>query len=97
MSTEEIKLSQININARNPRKISDTQLERLVRSLLIFPEMLTLRPIAIDETYTALGGNMRYRALTLISGMNTDEIHDALTQTDGCSKKTEAEQTALLD
>lgn len=97
MSTEEIKLSQININARNPRKISDTQLERLVRSLLIFPEMLTLRPIAIDETYTALGGNMRYRALTAISGMNTDEIHDALTQTDGFSKKTEAEQTALLD
>ncbi len=97
MNTETIKLSQININARNPRKISDAQLERLVRSLLIFPEMLALRPIAIDETYTALGGNMRYRALTAISEMTPDEIHDALTQTDGFSKKTEAEQTALLD
>ncbi len=97
MNTETIKLSQININARNPRKISDTQLERLVRSLLIFPEMLTLRPIAIDETYTALGGNMRYRALTAIAGMTSDEIYHELAQTDGFSKKTEAECQALLE
>ena len=97
MNTESIKLSQINVNARNPRKISDEQLTRLVRSLLIFPEMLTLRPIAIDETYTALGGNMRYRALTAISAMTPEEIHTELTQTKGFSKKTEAEQEALLD
>ncbi len=97
MNTETIKLSQININARNPRKISDTQLERLVRSLLIFPEMLTLRPIAIDETYTALGCNMRYRALTAIAGMTSDEIYHELAQTDGFSKKTEAECQALLE
>lgn len=97
MNTESIKLPQININARNPRKISDEQLTRLVRSLLIFPEMLTLRPIAIDETYTALGGNMRYRALTAISTMTPEEIHAELTKTDGFSKKTAAEQEALLD
>ncbi len=97
MNTETIKLSQININTRNPRKISDTQLERLVRSLLIFPEMLTLRPIAIDETYTALGGNMRYRALTAIAGMTSHEIYHELAQTDGFSKKTEAECQALLE
>ena len=97
MNTESIKLPQININARNPRKISDEQLTRLVRSLLIFPEMLTLRPIAIDETYTALGGNMRYRALTAISTMTPEEIHAELTKTDGFSKKSAAEQEALLD
>lgn len=97
MNTEKIKLSQININTRNPRKISDTQLERLVRSLLIFPEMLTLRPIAIDETYTALGGNMRYRALTAISQMTPYEIEAQLKQCEGYDKKTEAEQANLLD
>ncbi|MGN0206794.1 MAG: DNA modification methylase [Muribaculaceae bacterium] len=97
MNTETIKLTQININARNPRKISDTQLQRLMRSLLIFPEMLTLRPIAIDETFTALGGNMRYRALSAIAGLTTEEIQQELIQTDGFTKKTEAERQALLD
>ncbi len=97
MNTETIKLSQININARNPRKISDTQLERLVRSLLIFPEMLTLRPIAIDETYTALGGNMRYRALTAISEKTPDEIDAALDSCRDFQKKTQAEQDNLRE
>lgn len=98
MKTETIKLSQININARNPRKISDTQLERLVRSILIFPEMQTLRPIVIDETYTALGGNMRYRALTAISEKSPAEINMMLAN--GCkgyAQKTEAERQNLRD
>lgn len=98
MNTEKIKLSQININARNPRKISDKQLERLVRSILIFPEMQTLRPIVIDETYTALGGNMRYRALTAISEKSTAEVNMMLSN--GCkgyAQKTEAERQNLRD
>lgn len=98
MNTEKIKLSQININARNPRKISDTQLERLVRSILIFPEMQTLRPIVIDETYTALGGNMRYRALTAISEKSPAEVNMMLAN--GCkgyAQKTEAERQNLRD
>lgn len=98
METETIKLSQININARNPRKISDTQLDRLVHSLLVFPEMQSLRPIVIDETYTALGGNMRYRALTAISEKSPAEINMMLAN--GCksyAQKTEAEQQNLRD
>lgn len=97
MKTETIKLSQININARNPRKISDTQLERLVHSLLVFPEMQSLRPIVIDETYTALGGNMRYRALTAISQKTIGEIEDTLRDCTDYQKKTEAERTALIE
>lgn len=98
MNTEKIKLSQININARNPRKITDNQLERLVRSILIFPEMQTLRPIVIDETYTALGGNMRYRALTAISEKSPAEVNMMLAN--GCkgyAQKTEAERQNLRD
>lgn len=97
MNTETIKLSQININARNPRKISPEQLERLVHSILVFPEMLTLRPIAIDETFTALGGNMRYRALTAISEKTPDDIEAALDSCRDFQKKTEAERDNLRE
>lgn len=97
MNTELIKLSQISVNERNPRKISDIQLERLVRSILIFPEMLTLRPIAIDETYKSLGGNMRYRALTVIESMTPEEIDVKLEKCPGWAKKTEEEQRQLRE
>lgn len=97
MNTETINLTQVNINAKNPRKISDPQLQRLVKSLLVFPEMLQLRPIVVDETNTALGGNMRYRALTAITTMSADEIRETLETSLDYNKKTEAEKNILLD
>ncbi|MBD5240508.1 MAG: DNA modification methylase [Barnesiella sp.] len=97
MNTETIKLSQVNINARNPRKISPEQLEKLVHSILVFPEMMNLRPIAIDETYTALGGNMRYRALIAISEKRPEEIDEVLDSCRDFGKKTQAEQTKLKE
>lgn len=97
MNTETINLTQVNVNAKNPRKISDPQLQRLVKSLLIFPEMLQLRPIVVDETNTALGGNMRYRALTAITTMSADEIRETLETSLDYNKKTEAEKNILLD
>ncbi len=97
MKTQTIKLSQINVNARNPRSITDSQLARLVKSLLVFPEMQNLRPIVIDETYTALGGNMRYRALTAISQKTIEEISDILqTDSKGFGKKTAMEQERII-
>lgn len=97
MNTETISLTQVNINAKNPRKIDDTQLDRLVKSLLAFPEMLQLRPIVVDETNTALGGNMRYRALTAITTMTADDIRDILETSLDYNKKTDAEKNNLLD
>ncbi len=97
MNTETINLTQVNVNAKNPRKISDPQLQRLVKSLLVFPEMLQLRPIVVDETNTALGGNMRYRALTAITTMSADEIRETLDTSLDYNKKTEAEKNILLD
>ena len=97
MNTETINLTQVNVNAKNPRKISDPQLQRLVKSLLVFPEMLQLRPIVVDETNTALGGNMRYRALTAITTMSADEIRETLETSLDYNKKTEAEKNILLD
>lgn len=98
MQTEKVSLKSVNTNKDNPRKIDKAQFDRLVISLLVFPEMQQLRPIVVDETGTALGGNMRYRALTAIAQKKTiASIADTLRDSRDFAKKTEAEQTALLN
>ena len=64
MKTEQVKLSQIQVNGANPRTISKEKFSKLINSILVLPKMLDLRPIVVDNTMTALGGNMRLRALT---------------------------------
>ena len=61
-----IKLSQVKINKENPRRIGNAEMDRLVKSLQDFPDMLQLREIVVDETMTVLGGNMRLLALRKI-------------------------------
>jgi len=61
-----VKLSQTKLNPDNPRRISNTGMDRLVKSLQDFPEMMKLREIVVDETMTVLGGNMRLLALRKI-------------------------------
>lgn len=96
MKTEIVKLSQVSVNAANPRMITDGKFTKLVNSVLVLPKMLELRPIVVDNTFTALGGNMRYRALTAIEGMSNEEIRQRLSGLHDFTKKTEAEQDALL-
>ena len=64
--TKKLKLSQIKPNPTNPRRIDKVEMDRLVKSLQDFPEMLELREIIVDENNIILGGNMRYRALKQI-------------------------------
>lgn len=98
MQTEKVPLKNISTNKDNPRKIDKSQFDRLVISLLVFPEMQQLRPIVVDETGTALGGNMRYRALTAIAQKKTiTNIENTLRDSRDFTKKTEAEQIALLN
>ena len=49
-------------NEDNPRSIKSDKFQKLVNSIKEFPEMLSLRPIVVDEDMNILGGNMRYRA-----------------------------------
>jgi len=63
VETRKLKLSQINLNPGNPRTISNRDMDRLVKSLQEFPEMMQLREIVIDEDMVCLGGNMRTLAL----------------------------------
>lgn len=74
MQTEEIALSRLVENENNPRTITEEKFKKLVKSLLVFPRMLSLRPIVVDETMTVLGGNMRLRALKHIVTMDKDTL-----------------------
>jgi len=59
---ESVDISDININQDNPRYIRDDKFKKLVQSIKEFPEMLSLRPIIVNDGMTVLGGNMRLRA-----------------------------------
>lgn len=97
MKTETVKLSQVQVNSMNPRTISDVNFQKLINSILALPKMLELRPIVVDNTMVALGGNMRYRALTAISDLSEEELKSRLFSIRDVQKKTQGEQEALLN
>lgn len=59
---KEIELSKIKENYNNPRTVNKLRFLKLKKSILNFPEMLSIRPIVVDENLIILGGNMRYKA-----------------------------------
>lgn len=91
------KLSKLKTNPKNPRTITDAQFERLKDSLLVFPKMLTLRPLATDGNGIVLGGNMRLRALKDIAKMSAEQIAERLQGMKTYNQKSEAEQNALVE
>lgn len=97
MKTENIALNRVRVNSHNPRTITAKKLDLLVASILTFPKMLEVRPIIVDKTYTALGGNMRLQALTRISKMSLDEIGNILGQRKEYMSKGEGERKAQLE
>lgn len=97
MKTEAIDLFKLEENAENPRKITDSKADKLIDSILIFPRMLEIRPIVIDDTFKILGGNMRFKALQAIANMSTSEISANLSKCPGYNDKTELERDTLLN
>jgi DNA modification methylase len=59
---QQVKISQVKANPKNPRIIKDHKFKKLVQSIKDFPEMLEKRPIVVDENMIVLGGNMRLKA-----------------------------------
>lgn len=96
MKTETVHLSQIQVNGANPRIIKDDKFEKLINSILVLPKMLELRPIVVDNVMIALGGNMRYRALSAISEMSEEELKSRLSGIRDFQKKTQVEQDNLV-
>ena len=96
METKKVLLSQVKVNVNNPRTITDRKLMLLAERLLVFPKMISIRPVVVDETMTILGGNMRARALTYISKMKLDDIGLMMSKTENYKHLTKAEQKKLL-
>lgn len=59
---EEIQISKLLVNEKNPRNITNEKLAKLKDSIIEFPEMLKLRPIVVNNDMVVLGGNMRLKA-----------------------------------
>lgn len=59
-------VDEIKANPNNPRFIKDAKFAQLVQSIKDFPEMLSLRPIVVDENMEVLGGNMRLKAIQAV-------------------------------
>lgn len=96
MKTENLQLSQLKVNVSNPRTITSKKLDLLVERLLAFPKMIEIRPIVVDKTMTALGGNMRLRAFERISKMGIEEIATILGKTKNFQRLTKAEKENIL-
>lgn len=97
MQTKLVDLSSVRVNKKNPRTITKEKFAKLVNSLLSLPKMLEIRPIAVDAKGVALGGNMRYLALSEIAKMSEAYLRKRLDTIRDVKKKTDAERAALLD
>ena len=97
MNTTSLKLSQVKINKANPRAISKDKFQKLINSLLVFPEMLAIRPVVVDGQLTALGGNMRLNALQAIAKMSPDEVAQRLSSTPEYAASAHDEKQRLVE
>lgn len=96
MKTIKVKLSQVKVNAANPRTIREHKLNLLIERLLVFPKMIELRPIVIDNKMIALGGNMRINALNRIASMTFEQVASIIGKTKNYQRLTKGEQELLL-
>ena len=64
-----MKVKNLKSKDKNPRKISDANLDRLAKSISRDPDFMRLRPIVIDEKNVVLGGNQRLRAIRDVLAM----------------------------
>ena len=96
MKKEKLKITQVAINAANPRTITEDKFNKLITSILVLPKMLEVRPVVVDSKFVALGGNMRIKALQAIADMSADDIASRLVADKTYSAKNKAEQDTLL-
>jgi len=59
-----LQIKDIVPNKDNPRIIRDDKYLKLKKSIQDYPEMITIRPLVINEENIILGGNMRYKVMT---------------------------------
>lgn len=81
----------------NPRFIRDDSYLDLKKSILVFPNMLSIDTIAYAERGVILGGNQRHAVLSDIYLMTHQEIKSFLESEDEFKYKTEANRAEILD
>lgn len=97
MNTVNVKLSQLKVNGDNPRTITNDKLNKLINSILVFPKMLNIRPVVVDDKMVALGGNMRLNALKLIAKMTPEELGTRLATIADYLRKSEGERITIAN
>lgn len=91
-----IKITELKNNPANPRNITEKEFSKLITSLLVFPEMLSTRPMIINASHEVLGGNQRLRALLAISQMEEVEISQRINNSsDGKKMKKEEREECI--
>lgn len=97
-----IALSELHLNEgesglpTNPRSIKDEKFKKLVLSVLMFPKMLSLRPIVVNSDNVILGGNMRYNALSEIAGYSLSVIRNKICRKEEYKSKPEQERNDIM-
>ena len=82
MKSKKVKISEVKANPNNPRLIKDDKFKKLVKSIILFPHMMSLRPIVIDENFIALGGNMRDKSCVEIHNLGREFAERVLEEND---------------
>jgi len=59
---QQIKISKVKGNPKNPRIIKNDKFKKLVNSIISIPAFMKLRPIILDKDFMVIGGNMRLKA-----------------------------------
>ena len=96
MKTEQVKLTQVKVNGENPRSITSDKFTKLVNSILVFPKMLAIRPVVVDNKMVALGGNMRLQALKAIAKMTPGDVGNRLITISDFVKKGDGEREKIV-
>jgi ParB-like chromosome segregation protein Spo0J len=60
---KQVRVAHLKRNPNNPRIIKGDKFYKLVQSVKDFPEMLSVRPIVVNQDMVVLGGNMRLKAI----------------------------------
>ena len=90
-------INDLVINPDNPRTISEFMEGKLIESILVFPQMLELRPILINKNNVIIGGNQRVSVLKKIAEMEQVDIEDYLFNQKKFRKLSEQEKSELLN
>ena len=77
---EVLLVTDIVLNAENPREQTEEDMHKTRQSLLVFPKMLWHRKVTLNDRVKrmVLGGNMRTRALLWIKDASRQELLEEL-------------------